>query len=85
MEVSAAPPANDDFENRILLTGDPVSGTSNNEEAALQSEPYAGAKSVWWSWTAPETRVYTIEGESLDRSFSPSLGIYTGSTLSKCH
>src|SRR6266567_9506169 len=54
----AAGPANDNFSNRITLTGTNVAITGSNVGATREmGEPAhagnPGGQSVWWSWTAP--------------------------------
>jgi hypothetical protein len=55
---AADAPINDDFANRIQLTGQAlhVSGdTTGSLEAAELPYSAVGAHSVWWTWTASET------------------------------
>ena len=80
------PPANDNFENRIALTGVIVTADGQNYGATAQtSEPahagYNAKKSVWWSWTAPKDGYVMISTEG--SSFDTILGVYTGNTLSQ--
>jgi hypothetical protein len=83
------PPPNDNFANRIVLTGSNVSTNGNNSAATLESgEPYDtyyypghGNKSVWFSWTAPTTGSYLIS-ISTPSVYNPILAVYTGSQLS---
>lgn len=77
----ASPPANDDFADRIPLSGAPTSGLSNTREATFETGIFDAKQSVWWSWIAPETRAYTIEGVSVDQGFSSSVGVFTGTDL----
>ena len=82
-------PPNDNFANRIPLTGSNISTNGNNLAASYESgEPYDtyyfsgyGNKSVWFSWTAPTTGSYVISVSSTS-VYYPILAIYTGSQLS---
>ncbi|OQX01839.1 MAG: hypothetical protein BWK80_59135, partial [Desulfobacteraceae bacterium IS3] len=71
-------PANDDFANAAVLTG--VSGNTNgsNIEATSEpGEPFSGGKSVWYSWTAPETDIFYFDTDG--SSFNTV--VYTGSAV----
>lgn len=77
VSFAQTPPANDDFENRIVLTGSSGTFTGTLRDATLQpGEPIAEGDfstwpylyyadeqnaSVWWSWTADATEPVTIE------------------------
>ena len=77
-----AQPANDNFAQRTAISGSPLSVTGNNQAATREpGEPTSGDKSVWWSWTAPTSGVYTVTAVGLGY-FYPFLGVYTGSALS---
>jgi len=57
-------PLNDDFENRIVLTGSPVTFTGTLQNATIQpGEPNYGQThaSVWWSWAASTSGPVTLE------------------------
>ncbi|MBM3837674.1 MAG: hypothetical protein FJ398_06875 [Verrucomicrobia bacterium] len=76
-------PANDNFINRIKLTGASVSVEGSNVNATKETaEPNhaskPGGKSVWWSWTAPQdgTVIVSTAGSSIDTL----LAVYTGSS-----
>lgn len=78
------PPANDNFENRIILSGIIVQTTGSNLGATAQSsEPYhsgfQASRSVWWQWTAPNSGYTMISTEGSD--FDTLVGVYTGTTL----
>jgi hypothetical protein len=81
---AAAQPANNNFANRISLTGSTISAGGNNNLATKESgEPNhagnAGGRSVWWSWTAPTNGMVVIN--TFGSSFDTTLGIYVGNTL----
>ncbi len=81
-DCGAVQPANDSFTNAIELTNYWVTVAGNNEYATREpGDPTAGDKSVWWSWTAPTSGVYTITAVGLPGYFSPFLGVYSGTTL----
>jgi thiol-disulfide isomerase/thioredoxin len=82
--LAGAPPANDMFANRIVITGTNTTVTGSNIGATKQAgEPNhagnIGGASVWWSWQAPRSGSATIStmGSPLDTL----LGVYTGSTV----
>jgi len=77
-------PANDNFSQRIALSGARVNTTGSNANATLQSGERriiaaAGGHSVWWSWTAPATGQVTIA--TTGSNFDTVLGVYTGSAV----
>lgn len=81
-----APPANDNFANRITLTGTHLANVtgSNVGATAEPGEPFhadtLGLKSVWWKWTAPASGglKLTTQGSDIDTV----LAVYTGNSLS---
>ena len=80
-----SPPANDNFANRITLSGSHVTANANNVGATREAgEPYhadnVDLKSLWWSWTAPSSGKLTLttQGSSIDTV----VGIYTGNSVS---
>ena len=77
------PPPNDNFADRIALTGTNTSATGSNVSASKEpGEPnhagQAGGQSVWWTWTAPASGWTTITSSG---NFSMLLGIYTGDAV----
>jgi hypothetical protein len=80
-----AAPANDNFANRTRLLGAIVSTSGNNDTATSEaSEPIHwaagnGGKSVWWTWTAPNTGPATFS--TAGSTFDTLLAVYTGNTL----
>lgn len=84
--ASAAPPANDDFANAIVLPSllPVLTVTGTNVEATIEADEPAPLDlpidaSMWWQWTAPATGTVTI---SLCASnFDTVLGVYTGTTV----
>lgn len=80
----AVGPANDNFANRIPLTGAIVSATGANRFATLENnEPShggnIGGSSVWWTWTAPFTGLVAATTER--SSFDTLLGVYRGASV----
>lgn len=78
------PPVNDDFENRIVLSGTEAQDLGSTLGATRQAgEPFHaglnGANSVWWSWTAPMSGPFFVQTTGSD--FDTLLGIYTGETV----
>jgi hypothetical protein len=93
ISIQVTPP-NDDFANRITISGarDSISG-SNVGASKEAGEPdhagCSGGRSVWWSWTAPSNGIVTISAELYKymwwgtyESGHPLLGIYTGTSVS---
>ena len=83
-------PPNDNFANRILISGASatVSGT-NNAATKEPGEPnhagYAGGESVWWSWTSPLNGYITISADTVTYWGYHGyglLGVYSGSSVS---
>jgi len=82
---AATGPPNDDFANRITLTGTNFTASGSNTNATKQpQEPnhagVADGKSVWWSWTAPADGEVEITTDGSD--FDTVLGVYLGGSLS---
>lgn len=77
-------PANDNFANRIRLTGRQVTTSGSNVNASKETgEPNhggrSGGKSVWWEWVADRSGRVTVSTSG--SSFDTILGVYTGSTV----
>ena len=80
--LTAAPPPNDNFANRILLQGSPILFSGDTSGATLEAgEPDVlfNPQTVWWTWTAPASGDVVVGG--LDAASDMVVGIYTGSTL----
>ncbi len=80
-----AQPANDNFADRIALTGSSLLVTGSNVGATREpGEPshagWSGSASVWWSWVAPATT--SARFDTVGSGFSTVLAIYTGDVLS---
>ncbi len=78
------PPSNDNFVDRIALTGSTTTTGANIEATGETGEPsHAGVSvplaSVWWSWEAPGDGQLTISTEG--SGFDTTLAAYTGSSL----
>jgi hypothetical protein len=67
-----APPSNDNFSNRIVLTGNTVAFSGALAGATLQPNEALGgyganqltgnlSQSIWWTWTAPQTSLVIVE------------------------
>jgi hypothetical protein len=83
--VQAAAPLNDNFANRILLSGEIIVANGNNVDATREvGEPFhwntTGGKSVWWTWTAPNSGLASIN--TIGSDFDTLLAVYTGSSVS---
>jgi hypothetical protein len=80
------PPANDAFANRIMLAGRMINFTTSllgatHEPMEPKHHDQVGAGSAWWSWTAEANGHVKIQLSPY--SFSPLIGIYTGTVLSQ--
>ena len=85
LTLVAGVPANDQFANRLTLTGTNVSVTASTSGATREvSEPvhggFQGSNSIWYSWIAPAAGTLTITATG--DGFSPTWAVYTGSSLS---
>ena len=70
-------PVNDDFENRVKLSGSRLSTAASNAGATKQSgEPNhlgnPGGSSVWYSWTAPASGRVTLSTNEVPAYSPPS-------------
>jgi hypothetical protein len=83
-EFTVGRPPNDDFANRIMLTGLPVSTEVSILAAGLEpgESPaigyYTSAKTVWWSWTAPHDGRYAVIASATNQVV---VGVYTGTNV----
>lgn len=78
-------PVNDDFANRVSLSGTAVDFTASlvgatKEPGEADHAGQPGGRSVWWTWTAPESGPATIVAP--DATQSIILAVYTGEILS---
>ena len=78
-------PANDNFANSTPFAGGFANLSGNNFGASAEpGEPNHvgafGSRSVWWSWTAPDNGVATIDTSG--SSFDTVLAVYVGSSVS---
>ncbi|MCI0536393.1 MAG: fibronectin type III domain-containing protein, partial [Verrucomicrobiales bacterium] len=77
--------SNDNFADRLVLSGVMGSTTGGNQNATKETgEPNhagdQGGKSVWWQWTAPGSGTATID--TFGSGFDTLLGVYTGASVS---
>ena len=77
-------PGNDNFIDRLTLSGGTVNVTDYSVNATRETgEPSilgnVGGHSQWWSWTAPITGPVSIT--TVGSNFDTILGVYTGFTL----
>lgn len=82
--TTMAQPANDNFANRIVLTGDnlTVSGSLSNATSEAGEPLLPGISSgqtAWWTWTAPSNGIVSLSVSGT--GFAPLLTVYTGSDL----
>jgi hypothetical protein len=91
-----ASPPNDNFANRTVLTGNSVAFSGTLAGATMEPNEALGGnftnffyetQSVWWSWTAPQTSLVTVEmiGASQDGDrngyFRDGMAIYDTTNL----
>lgn len=88
--AAVPPPVNDNFANRLPLTGSPVTVSGDNTMATAEpGEPpvYSlppffvinASNTLWWSWTAPATGKLSINAEPDE--YSALVSVFTGSSL----
>ncbi|HON07340.1 MAG TPA: PPC domain-containing protein [Verrucomicrobiota bacterium] len=82
--VQVVSPDNDNFANRILVSGDLINIVGSNQNATKEmGEPShagdEGGSSVWWSWRPPFTGFVTISTFGSD--FDTTLAVYTGTSV----
>jgi hypothetical protein len=86
---SQTPPPNDDFVNRIVLTGDDVTfnGSADVPTTEPGEPPYPSdleGPSTWWSWKAThdcEVTIVMLETENLSSLLWNGVGIWVGANL----
>jgi len=93
--AAAVAPANDNFAAALLLLGDTATASVNNTDATRETGEPAHAEapndaSVWWQWTATQTRTIArarrsprrrITIDTCDSDFDTVLGVYTGTDV----
>ena len=83
LNIAPSPPPNDNFANRIALTGATANATGTNRGATGEvGEPAQSGQinSVWWTWTAPTTGNYTFD--TLGSGYDTYLSLFTGYDVS---
>jgi hypothetical protein len=80
----ALPPPNDNFADRIAVSGLTVTTNGSTVDASVESsEPLGDSladKTVWWSWTAPESRKTVVSLGNVSATFQ--VRVFSGTTLS---
>jgi subtilisin family serine protease len=82
LNIAPPPPPNDNFANRIGLTGSIANATGTNTGATGElGEPAQSGQinSAWWSWTAPTTGNYTFD--TIGSGSDTYLSLFTGTNL----
>lgn len=85
LNLAFSEPANDDFAQRTVLTGFPVTATGFNRNATAEAGNDAAhasipsGQSVWWEWSSPTNGFVAIS--TAGSSFNTLLAIYTGDAL----
>jgi hypothetical protein len=81
----AAPPANDAFAQRVMLSGSSGVVTSDTTGCTLEpGEPYHlfepyGENSLWWSWTAPSSGSFSFD--VVNSAYFTIVVVYEGDSL----
>ena len=81
------PPPNDNFADRVLLSGASVTVQTSNLYSTKESgEPdkhagVASARSIWYSWTAPVSGPVSVTLAGRGSEFVPWAAAYTGNSL----
>jgi subtilisin family serine protease len=82
LNITAPPPANNNFANAIALTGATVNSTGSNHGATAEvGEPAQSGQinSAWWSWTAPSNGFFKID--TIGSNHDTYLSVFTGSAV----
>jgi len=88
--LAQSPPANDNFANRIALTGSSFTFIGTLAGSTLESAegpsffgfyPPPGGGSVWWTWTTPATTRVVIEILPTPSTTNAELAAYTGTAI----
>ena len=77
-------PVNDQFVDRVELTGESGDISGNNAYATVEFGEPGGHISVgttWFKWTAPEDGVWTFEAEAPYSNDSPQVYVYHGTSV----
>lgn len=72
------PPSNDNFENRIPLSGVGITVEGYTANATMEPDEQLYGPTVWWSWTAPISGGVVIRPANGINAF---INVYSGSTL----
>jgi hypothetical protein len=73
-------PPNDDFANRILLSGASVQSSGTLSNATAEPGEPGTSPSAWWSWTAPATGTLFLNASS--DTLGAVFGFFTGDSIS---
>jgi hypothetical protein len=84
-----SPPPNDNFANRIALTGSSITFTGTLVGSTIESGegfaqgyyPGPGGGSVWWTWTTPETTRVVIEILPTPFTTNAELRVHSGNAM----
>lgn len=82
--IVTTPPPNDDFADRLPLSGLSAAATGTNVGAGTEpGEPNHAfmppSKTVWWTWTAPGSGSVSID--TFTSNFDTVLAVYTGDAV----
>lgn len=77
-------PSNDDFSNRMVLSGPSVGVTNDNTRATLEKGEHEVARhmaggTLWYQWTAPASGVVRMVAQA--SGFTPVIAVYQGNSL----
>src|SRR5215467_14379741 len=83
--IALAQPANDNFDNRTVLSGSQITFGGSLAGATLEPaestnfypKPYGSTGSVWWTWTASETGPVVISMPNPHPTYN-GVNVFTG-------
>ena len=85
LTVLPIPPVNDDFADRVALTGaSPMLGYTHGAYTESGEPSHAGisfGQSVWWSWVAPSSGNFRLRAVSTNLSGPLAAAVYRGNSL----
>ncbi len=85
LSLTFSRPTNDDFADRIVLKGFPVTAAGSNVDATAENlndtskAGLPGGQPVWWEWTSPTNGIVAVS--TAGSSFDTSLAVFTGTSL----
>ena len=69
VDMTAVVARNDNFANRIALSGTNVLFAGTNFAASVEPGEPAGSHTIWWTWTAPDNGELTVSANQANAWF----------------